>query len=119
MQGLHKARVTCSKWSLNGMKLFTGDDQGLVVCTEFDAFQVMNINVYVYTDDTACMHDLFIHMICSSITQNLVLIFLPHSQCTYRTPKFTEYKNLYTNFEFSLNAANLMAFSSHYRLFAT
>lgn len=43
MQGLHKARVTCSKWSLNGMKLFTGDDQGLVVCTEFDAFQVMNI----------------------------------------------------------------------------
>lgn len=25
------------------MKLFTGDDQGLVVCTEFDAFQVMNI----------------------------------------------------------------------------
>lgn len=43
VQGLHKARVTCSKWSLNGMKLFTGDDQGLVVCTEFDAFQVMNI----------------------------------------------------------------------------
>eukprot|EP00105_Crassostrea_gigas_P024495 XP_011444749.1 PREDICTED: tectonin beta-propeller repeat-containing protein 2 isoform X2 [Crassostrea gigas] len=39
VQGLHKARVTCSKWSLNGMKLFTGDDQGLVVCTEFDAFQ--------------------------------------------------------------------------------
>lgn len=39
VQGLHKARVTCSNWSLNGMKLFTGDDQGLVVCTEFDAFQ--------------------------------------------------------------------------------
>lgn len=43
VQGLHKARVTCSNWSLNGMKLFTGDDQGLVVCTEFDAFQVINI----------------------------------------------------------------------------
>lgn len=25
------------------MKLFIGDDQGLVVCIEFDVFQVMNI----------------------------------------------------------------------------
>ncbi|XP_061173817.1 tectonin beta-propeller repeat-containing protein 2-like isoform X2 [Saccostrea echinata] len=39
VQGLHKAQVTCTRWSLNGMKLFSGDMQGLVVCTEFDAYQ--------------------------------------------------------------------------------
>ncbi|XP_078316066.1 tectonin beta-propeller repeat-containing protein 2-like isoform X2 [Crassostrea virginica] len=50
VQGLHKAQVTCSKWSLNGMKLYTGDDKGLVVCTEFDAFQGQCKSVVVLSE---------------------------------------------------------------------
>ena len=32
----HVSPVTCLQWSLNAMKLFSGDSMGLVVCTEID-----------------------------------------------------------------------------------
>jgi len=32
----HHTSVTCFEWSVNGMKLFSGDSAGVVVCTEFD-----------------------------------------------------------------------------------
>ncbi|XP_013385306.1 tectonin beta-propeller repeat-containing protein 2-like isoform X1 [Lingula anatina] len=34
--GLHKSRVTCLEWSTNGMKLYSGDEQGNIVCTKVD-----------------------------------------------------------------------------------
>jgi len=33
---LHQSVVTCFEWSLNGLKLFSGDSDGVIVCTEFD-----------------------------------------------------------------------------------
>jgi len=33
---LHRTSVTCFEWSVNGMKLFSGDSAGVIVCTEFD-----------------------------------------------------------------------------------
>ncbi|XP_012272328.1 WD repeat-containing protein CG11141 [Orussus abietinus] len=35
---LHKSAVTCVEWSKNGMKLFSGDQDGLVVITEIDFY---------------------------------------------------------------------------------
>lgn len=39
------------------------------------------------------------------------IFLLPHSQCTSGTSKFTEYKNLYSISNFSLNAAIFLLFS--------
>ncbi|XP_015594722.1 WD repeat-containing protein CG11141 [Cephus cinctus] len=36
--GLHKSAVTAVEWSKNGMKLFSGDKDGLVVLTEIDFY---------------------------------------------------------------------------------
>lgn len=36
IRDLHRGPVTCCEWSKNGMKLFSGDKQGVVVLTEFD-----------------------------------------------------------------------------------
>lgn len=38
---LHKGPVTTLEWSKNGMKLFSGDKNGLVVLTEIDFYMVM------------------------------------------------------------------------------
>lgn len=40
--GLHKKTVTTVEWSKNGMKLFSGDQDGLVVLTEIDFYMVNN-----------------------------------------------------------------------------
>lgn len=34
--GEHRGRITCVEWSKNGMKLFSGDANGVVILTEFD-----------------------------------------------------------------------------------
>lgn len=38
ISGLHKGTVTTVEWSKNGMKLFSGDQNGLVVLTEIDFY---------------------------------------------------------------------------------
>ncbi|XP_012220894.1 WD repeat-containing protein CG11141 [Linepithema humile] len=38
ISGLHNATVTAVEWSKNGMKLFSGDKNGLVVLTEIDFY---------------------------------------------------------------------------------
>ncbi|XP_029642298.1 tectonin beta-propeller repeat-containing protein 2-like isoform X2 [Octopus sinensis] len=36
VQDVHSTPLTCLEWSPNGMKLFSGDKKGVVVCTEVD-----------------------------------------------------------------------------------
>jgi hypothetical protein len=48
ISGLHSSPVTAIEWSMNGMKLFSGDKNGLVVLTEIDFYMVSIINI---TDD--------------------------------------------------------------------
>lgn len=33
---MHKSKITALEWSTNGMKLFSGDSNGLVIYTEMD-----------------------------------------------------------------------------------
>jgi len=40
VEDVHKAAVSCLHWSRNAMKLFSGDGEGLVVCTEIDYTKV-------------------------------------------------------------------------------
>lgn len=40
VKGLHKVPVKCLEWSKNGMKLFSGDKSGVIVCTEIDYTKV-------------------------------------------------------------------------------
>lgn len=42
ISGLHKVSVTAVEWSKNGMKLYSGDENGLVVLTEMDFNLVRN-----------------------------------------------------------------------------
>lgn len=42
IRDLHHSSVRCVEWSKNGMKLFSGDRNGLVVLTEFD-FQAVSV----------------------------------------------------------------------------
>lgn len=43
--------VTAVEWSLNGMKLFSGDKNGLVVLTQIDFYMVSAANVNVILHD--------------------------------------------------------------------
>lgn len=45
INGLHKNTVTAVEWSKNGMKLFSGDQDGLVVLTEIDFYMVCIITI--------------------------------------------------------------------------
>lgn len=38
------ASVRCVRWAKNGMKLFSGDERGVVVLTEFD-YQLVSVRV--------------------------------------------------------------------------
>lgn len=40
INGLHLSRITEIEWSQNGMKLFSGDKNGVVVLTEIDFYMV-------------------------------------------------------------------------------
>ena len=40
IDGLHLSRITEIEWSQNGMKLFSGDKNGVVVLTEIDFYMV-------------------------------------------------------------------------------
>lgn len=37
---LHKSRVTAIEWSKNGMRLFSGDKNGVIIMTEIDFYMV-------------------------------------------------------------------------------
>jgi len=45
IRDLHKCVVSCCEWSKNGMKLYSGDRQGVVVLTEFD-YQAVGTNQF-------------------------------------------------------------------------
>lgn len=47
IRDIHKSSITCVEWSKNGMKLFSGDNQGIVVLTEID-YQTVRI-IYIST----------------------------------------------------------------------
>lgn len=40
IRDLHQDSISCCEWSKNGMKLYSGDRQGVVVLTEFDYHEV-------------------------------------------------------------------------------
>lgn len=42
---LHCSAITSLEWSKNGMKLFSGDKNGLVVLTEIDFYMVSSLNI--------------------------------------------------------------------------
>ncbi|XP_066992406.2 tectonin beta-propeller repeat-containing protein 2 isoform X2 [Anabrus simplex] len=45
ISGLHTAPVTAIEWSLNGMKLFSGDKNGMVVLTEIDFYMHLSKSI--------------------------------------------------------------------------
>nr|XP_050851053.1 WD repeat-containing protein CG11141 isoform X1 [Vespula vulgaris] len=45
ISGLHKGVVTTVEWSKNGMKLFSGDQNGLVVLTEIDFYMHLSKSI--------------------------------------------------------------------------
>jgi hypothetical protein len=45
ISGLHASPVTAIEWSMNGMKMFSGDKNGLVVLTEIDFYMVSIMNI--------------------------------------------------------------------------
>lgn len=40
---LHKSEITALEWSKNGMRLFSGDKNGVVVMTEIDFYMVSSL----------------------------------------------------------------------------
>lgn len=42
IRDLHQTSIRCVEWSKNGMKLFSGDKNGVIVLTEFD-FQTVRL----------------------------------------------------------------------------
>ncbi|XP_077095870.1 tectonin beta-propeller repeat-containing protein 2 [Siphateles boraxobius] len=51
--GLHKSTITALAWSANGMKLFSGDDKGKVVCSAVDLDQGVCNPVILFEETSA------------------------------------------------------------------
>ncbi|XP_052386397.1 tectonin beta-propeller repeat-containing protein 2 [Carassius gibelio] len=51
--GLHKSTITALTWSANGMKLFSGDDKGRVVCSSVDLDQGVCNPVVLFEEPSA------------------------------------------------------------------
>jgi len=49
VEEVHSANVSCLHWSRNAMKLFSGDINGRVVCTEIDYTEVSFTTLSVLT----------------------------------------------------------------------
>lgn len=49
VSGLHKVSVTTVEWSKNGMKLYSGDENGLVVLTEMDFNLVWHYHISMFS----------------------------------------------------------------------
>jgi len=75
ISGLHNTAVTAVEWSKNGMKLFSGDKDGLVVLTEID-FYMVSRSLEIFPDSFLIFINtniLTFSIICS--------IYLNHRNC--------------------------------------
>ncbi|XP_063216137.1 tectonin beta-propeller repeat-containing protein 2 isoform X2 [Bacillus rossius redtenbacheri] len=50
ISGLHTTAVTAIEWSMNGMKLFSGDRNGIVVLTEFDFYMHLSKSMEILNE---------------------------------------------------------------------
>lgn len=59
--GMHKGAISALEWSKNGMKLFSGDKNGLVILTELDFYMVCFWALMYFS------YQLLLQHICKSI----------------------------------------------------
>lgn len=50
IKDLNRSAITCVEWSKNGMKLFSGDKQGVVILTEFDYAEHISKSVKILNE---------------------------------------------------------------------
>ncbi|KAL9913836.1 WD repeat-containing protein CG11141 [Glossina fuscipes fuscipes] len=50
IRDLHQDSISCCEWSKNGMKLYSGDRQGIVVLTEFDYHEHISKSVEILNE---------------------------------------------------------------------
>lgn len=74
VQGLHRGSVTALAWSMNGMKLFSGDDKGRVVFTALDLDQGECRPVLVLEESSAVVQIQYSHQLLLVSTLNRTLI---------------------------------------------
>ncbi|CAL9686716.1 unnamed protein product [Knipowitschia caucasica] len=74
VQGLHRGPVTALAWSTNGMKLFSGDDNGRVVFTTLDLDQGECRSVLILEESSAVVQIQYRHQVLLVSTLHRTLL---------------------------------------------
>lgn len=70
----NRSTITALEWSKNGMKLFSGDGQGLVVMTEFDFMAHISKSCGIFNETYAIVQICFLHpwLLVSSMYRSII-----------------------------------------------
>lgn len=74
IRDLHAARISCCEWSKNGMKLFSGDSEGVVVLTEIDYQMHLSKSVAILSESFEIVQLSWIksHLLISTLYRSII-----------------------------------------------
>ncbi|GFQ69861.1 hypothetical protein TNCT_186072 [Trichonephila clavata] len=74
VEGLHKAPITSLEWVKNGIKFFSGDESGVVVCTEIDHFEHQSRSRVLLNDQSKIVQLSYsrLHLVVSTLFRSII-----------------------------------------------
>lgn len=84
VEGLHECSITALEWAKNGMKFFSGDESGMVVCTEIDHLEHQSRSRLLMNDKTKIVQLSYSHLNLVISTLFRSLIYCTKTNTTYQ-----------------------------------
>ncbi|GFS40087.1 hypothetical protein NPIL_576442 [Nephila pilipes] len=74
VEGLHNAPITSLEWIKNGIKFFSGDESGVVVCTEIDHFEHQSRSRVLLNDQSKIVQLSYsrMHLVISTLFRSVI-----------------------------------------------
>ncbi|XP_055944172.1 tectonin beta-propeller repeat-containing protein 2-like isoform X1 [Argiope bruennichi] len=74
VEGLHSSPITSLEWVRNGIKFFSGDENGVVVCTEIDHFEHCSKSRILLNDQSKIVQLSYnrLHLVVSTLFRSLI-----------------------------------------------
>ncbi|GFY52923.1 hypothetical protein TNIN_371451 [Trichonephila inaurata madagascariensis] len=74
VEGLHKAPIASLEWVKNGIKFFSGDESGVVVCTEIDHFEHQSRSRVLLNDQSKIVQLSYsrLHLVVSTLFRSII-----------------------------------------------
>ncbi|CAL1292236.1 unnamed protein product [Larinioides sclopetarius] len=74
VEGLHTSPITSLEWVRNGIKFFSGDENGVVVCTEIDHFEHCSKSRILLNDQSKIVQLSYsrLHLVVSTLFRSII-----------------------------------------------